>query len=79
MAGVSVVTLVALLTLGTFGNHASAPSESPHKSYAPCFRPNIRKCDLTSLVVCQRQSKHPQLQPLHLQLLSGDIWFAEQP
>ena len=25
VAGVSVVTLVALLTLGTFGNHASAP------------------------------------------------------
>ena len=35
VAGVSVVTLVALLTLGTFGNHASAPPETQHKSSAP--------------------------------------------
>ena len=37
VAGVSVVTLVALLTLGTFGNHASAPPETQHKSSAPLF------------------------------------------
>ena len=81
VAGVSVVTLVALLTLGTFGNHASAPPETQHKSSAPCFRPDIRKCCLPSLVISQRQwssatPKHSQVQTSASAIIVGKYFVC---